>query len=158
MNCEKIRSQLMEAVLSGPEAVSGEVHQHLQSCEACSGELASFQRTMTLLDEWQAPEPSPYFSSRLRARVREAAATERFSWFGWARRPMVATAAAALIALGAGLLEVGHWNQERVTMAGNDGIVRTNVSVTPVGDLQYLDNNADLFTEFVALDGHSQTE
>lgn len=157
MNCGKIRSQLMEAVLSGPEAVRGDLREHLQSCPGCSEELTSLQRTMTLLDEWQAPEPSPYFSSRLRARVREEAASSRLVWFGWIRRPMVATAAAALIALGAGLLEVGHWNQ-RVTVAGNDGIVRTTVSETPVGDLQYLDNNADLFTEFVALDAHSQTE
>jgi anti-sigma factor RsiW len=158
MNCAKIRSQLMEAVLSGPGAVSGDLQQHLQRCEACSAELASFQRTMTLLDEWQSPEPSPYFSSRLGARVREEAAKGRVSWLGWVRRPMVATAAVALVALGAGLLEAGHWSQGRVTMAGNDGMVRSSVSETAVGDLQYLDNNADLFSEFVALDRHSQTE
>ena len=110
MNCEKIRPDLMEAVLSGPETVSAGLREHLQGCAACSAELASFQQTMALLDEWQAPEPSPYFSSRLRARVREEAAKKSFPWFGWIRRPMVATAAAALIALGAGLLESGHLN------------------------------------------------
>ncbi len=71
---------------------------------------------------------------------------------------MVATAAAALIALGAGLLEAGHWNQGRVTVAGKDGVIRTSVSETAVGDLQYLDGHADLFSEFDALDGQSQTE
>ena len=104
------------------------------------------------------PEPSPYFSSRLRARVRDAEAQGQFAWFGWIRRPIVATAAVALIALGAGLLETGHFNVGRVTVAGNDGVVRTSATATAVGDLQYLDGHADLFTEFDALDGQSQTE
>jgi len=158
MKCEKIRSQLMDAVLSGPEAITGELRQHLQSCQGCSAELASFQQTMTLLDEWQAPEPSPYFSSRLRARVREERTRGRLPWLAWARRPMVASAALALIALGVGLLQVGHWDLGHVTLAGNDGVIRTGASETAVGDLQYLDNNSDLFSEFVALDGQPQTE
>jgi anti-sigma factor RsiW len=158
MNCDKIRPDLMEAVLSGPERVSAGLREHLQGCASCSAELASFQQTMALLDEWQAPEPSPYFSSRLRARVREESAKKAFPWFGWIRRPMVATAAAALIALGAGLLESGHLNLGKVTVAGNDGVVRTSAPQTAVGDLQYLDGHADLFSEFDALDGQSQTE
>ena len=158
MNCEKVRSDLMEAVLGGPESVSAVLREHLQGCPACSADLASFQQTMSVLDEWQAPEPSPYFSSRLRARVREEASNAASPWFAWMRRPMVATAAVALIALGAGLLQIGHWQPGRVTVAGNDGLVRTSASDTAVTDLQYLDGNADLFSEFDALDGQSQTE
>src|SRR5579884_2224187 len=158
MNCEKLRAELMEAVLSGPEKMSAGLREHLHGCTACTEELASFGQTMALLDEWQAPEPSPYFSSRLRARVREEEAKPQFAWFGWIRRPMVATAAAALLALGAGLLESGHLNLGRVTMAGNDGVVRPTATTTAVGDLQYLDGHADLFSEFDALDGQSQTE
>lgn len=159
MKCEKIRSELMEAVLSGPEAITSELQEHLQGCQDCSRELATFQQTMSLMDEWQAPEPSPYFSSRLRARVREEAGTSRVGWMAWFRKPVLATAAAGLIALGAGLLESGHWTVgKHVTLAGNDGIVRTSTTDTAVGDLQYLDRNADLFTEFDALDGQSQTE
>lgn len=158
MNCEKLRSDLMEAVLSGPGKMSTGLREHLHSCTACSEELASFGQTMALLDEWQSPEPSPYFSSRLRARLRDEEVKSSFRWFGWIRRPMVATAAVALIALGAGLLETGHFNLGRVTIAGNDGVVRTSTSDTAVGDLQYLDGHADLFTEFDALDGQSQTE
>jgi anti-sigma factor RsiW len=158
MNCEKLRPELMEAVLSGPEKISISLREHLHGCTACSEELASFQQTMALLDEWQAPEPSPYFSSRLRARAREEATKRSFPFLGWVRRPMVATAAAALIALGAGLLETGHFNVGRVTVAGNDGVVRTSATTTAVTDLQYLDGHADLFSEFDALDGQSQTE
>lgn len=158
MNCEKLRPELMEAVLSGPETMSAGLREHLPGCAACSEELTSFEHTMALLDEWQAPEPSPYFSSRLRARVRDEAAKRSFPWLAWVRRPMVATAAVALIALGAGLLETGHFSLGRVTMAGNDGVVRPTATGTAVGDLQYLDGHADLFSEFDALDGQSQTE
>jgi anti-sigma factor RsiW len=159
MNCEKLRPELMEAVLGGPEKMNAGLREHLHGCPACWEELASFEQTMALLDEWQAPEPSPYFSSRLRARAREEAAkSSAFPWLAWVRRPMVATAAVALLALGAGLLETGHFNLGRVSVAGNDGVVRSTPTDTAVGDLQYLDGHADLFSEFDALDGQSQTE
>jgi len=158
MNCDKMRPELMEAVLSGPQGVSATLRQHLQDCTACAAELASFQQTMALLDEWQAPEPSPYFSSRLRARAREEAARAPSPWLGWIRRPIAASAAVALIALGVGLLEIGQVGSGKVTMAGSDGVVRTSTPDTAVTDLQYLDGHADLFSEFVALDGQQQTE
>jgi anti-sigma factor RsiW len=157
MICEKLRPELMEAVLSGPEALSPQAQEHLRSCMACANELASFGETMALLDEWQAPEPSPYFNSRLMARVREEAAAPVRGWLMWLRRPVLAMAAAALIALGAGLLEFGHFNQEHNTLA-NENVVHVNAPGTAVGDLQYLDKNADLFSEFDALDGQSSTE
>lgn len=158
MKCEKLREEFMEAVLSGPEAASPEVQEHLRNCAACAGELASFQQTMTLLDEWQVPEPSPYFSSRLRARLREESAVPGRSWLAWLRRPVVAAAAAVLIAVGAGLLEMGHVSHDPNTLATNDGVIRTGAPGSAVGDLQYLDKNADLFSEFDALDGQSSTE
>ena len=100
MMCEKLREELMEVVLSGPEAASPEAREHLRSCTACANELASFAETMALLDEWQAPEPSPYFNSRLMARVREEAAAPARSLFAWLRRPVLAVAAAVLFATG----------------------------------------------------------
>jgi len=156
MKCENIREEMMETLLSGPEAASPEVQEHLRSCAACAQELASFRQTMALLDEWQAPEPSPYFSSRLRVRVREEAAAQPAGWLAWLRRPVVAAAAMVLIAVGVSLLEVGNF-QDRSTIA-NDGGVRINNPGTAVSDLQYLDKNAELFSEFDALDGQSSTE
>ena len=125
MKCENIREEMMETLLSGPEAASPEVQEHLRSCAACAQELASFRQTMALLDEWQAPEPSPYFSSRLRARVREEAAAQPAGWLAWLRRPVVAAAATVLIAIGVSMLEVGNF-QDRNTIATNDGGVRVN--------------------------------
>ena len=157
MKCENIREEMMETLLSGPEAASPEVQEHLRSCAACAQELASFRQTMALLDEWQTPEPSPYFSSRLRARVREEAAVEPAGWLAWLRRPVVAAAATVLIAIGVSLLEVGNF-QSRNTIASNDGGARMSNPGTAVSDLQYLDKNAELFSEFDALDGQSSTE
>lgn len=160
MQCEKIRAEFMEAVLSGPQAVSPQLQEHLRSCAACARELDSFQKTMSLMDEWQAPEPAPYFSSRLQARLREESASQSVGWLAWLRRPMVTIAAAVLFALGIGLLEVANTHRDPNTLATNDqpGVVRVNAPGTAVGDLQYLDKNAELFSDFDALDGQSSTE
>ena len=42
---------------------------------------------MALLDEWQAPEPSPYFDVRLQARLREEKAAKPSGWLQWVRTP-----------------------------------------------------------------------
>ncbi len=161
MMCENLRGDLMEAVLSGPQAASPQLQEHLRSCVACARELASFQQTMSVLDEWQAPEPSPYFTTRLHAQMREAAAMQPTGWLAWLRRPVAMAAAVVLVAAGAGMLEMGRVNHDRNTLATNDqpGVVRiNNTPGTAVSDLQYLDKNADLFSEFDALDGQSSTE
>ena len=153
MKCGNIREQLMESVLSGPELATAAVQEHLASCSACAQEVASLRQTMSLLDEWQAPEPSPYFSARVRAHVREERAHQSPGWLAWLRRPAVMTAAAALLAVGGGMLEGAHWKSDhQQRLAGN-----TTTAVSAVSDLQYLDNNADLFSDFDALDDN-QTE
>ena len=86
--------------------------------------------------------------------MRDEQTTQTVGWPAWLRRPAVVTAAAALMAAGVGLLEGTHWKSDhRQTMAG----ATTGVTVSAVGDLQYLDSNADLFSDFDALDD-SQTE
>jgi|SRR5579863_183688 len=157
MKCEKLRQEFIEAVLEGPESVSAEVQEHLSSCNDCAGELASLRQTMSVLDEWQTPEPSPYFATRLRARLREeTAAPARPSWLTWLRRPVLAVVAAIIIAVGVGLLELRPFSHDSNTMATNDtGVVRVSAPGSAVGDLQYLDKNADLFSDFDALDGQS---
>jgi anti-sigma factor RsiW len=158
MKCGKIREELMSAVLSGPELATPAVQEHLASCETCALEVASLRQTMELLDEWQTVEPSPYFSARLRARMREDHARQNVGWLAWLRRPAVLTAAAALLAVGVGMVEGAHWRPQR----GPDSAKIIDPTVVPaasaaVSDLQYLDNHADLFADFDALDD-DQTE
>lgn len=154
MKCGNIREELMEAVLSGPELATPAVQEHLATCSVCTQEVASLRQAISLLDEWQVPEPSPYFSARLRARMREEHASQNAGWLSWLRRPAVVTAAAALMAVGVGVLEGAHWKVSRQqTLAGNTA----GATLSAVSDLQYLDNNADLFADFDALDDN-QTE
>lgn len=148
----------MEAVLSGMQSVSPETQEHLRTCGACAGELASLQQTMGLLDEWQAPEPNPYFMTRLQARVREESLAPRRAWLSWFHRPALAATAAVLIAVGVGLLELKPFSNDSNTLATNQGAVAKGATAGPVTDLQYLDKNAELFADFDALDGQSSTE
>ena len=86
--------------------------------------------------------------------MRDERSAQPTGWLAWLRRPAVVTAAAALMAIGVGLLEGAHWKAGHPqTVAG----ATTGITVSAVGDLQYLDSNADLFSDFDALDD-SQTE
>ncbi|MGD0179822.1 MAG: hypothetical protein ABSC15_08410, partial [Terriglobales bacterium] len=70
MKCNEVR-ELMPELAAGLDAATPEVNEHLETCTGCAGQLKEFRQTMALLDEWQVPEPSPYFDVRLRARLRE---------------------------------------------------------------------------------------
>ena len=76
MKCNETR-ELMPDLAAGLTAVTPEMKAHLDACAECAGKLEAFRQTMSLLDEWQAPEPSPYFDVRLRARLREIDSGER---------------------------------------------------------------------------------
>jgi anti-sigma factor RsiW len=157
MKCGKMREELMGAVLSGPELANPAVQEHLATCETCALEVASLRQTMELLDEWQAPEPSPYFSARLRARMREEHSQQTVGWLSWLRRPAVLTAAAALLAVGVGMLEGAHVKASRDAEEARKIQHEVTTTSAAVSDLQYLDNHADLFSDFDALDD-DQTE
>ena len=58
------------------------------------------RKTMAVLDEWEAPEPSPYFLTRLRAHVKEEREKAPALMFGWLRRPILAAALATVLAAG----------------------------------------------------------
>ena len=82
MKCEEIQEMMLD-VASGAEATPV-MNEHLQGCPACAGKMAGMRETMALLDEWQAPEPSPYFDTRLTARMREERAKPtRAGWLSW---------------------------------------------------------------------------
>jgi hypothetical protein len=109
------------------------------------------QATMALLDEWQAPDPSPYFDTRLQARLREEMAKPAAGWLQWFRRPVLAAALTVLLGVGVGLFFT------RSTGIINHGPDATANAEPPavgsaVSDLQTLDKNHDLYADFDLLD------
>lgn len=148
MNCNDVSERLLD-VVTAEQTVSVELQSHVSACEPCARKLREMRETMSLLDEWQVPEPSPYFDVRLQARLREERGKVRISWLHWLRKPIVGVAATVLLALGIGLYSVGGGNTS--SPATNGQPVATSRG-TAVGDLQYLEKHSDLLQNFEALD------
>jgi hypothetical protein len=147
MKCEEIH-EMMPDLASGLMGIGPEVGGHLAGCGACAGKLEEFRQTMALLDEWQVPEPSPYFDVRLQARLREEMAKPQVGWLGWFRRPVLAAALTVLMAVGVGLF---------VTKSSDNtvAVVEPQTASEPgtaVSDLQALEKNHDLYSDFDLLD------
>ena len=145
MNCNVIREQLVD--VAGGATPQAEVQNHLESCATCAQALNEMRQTMALLDEWQAPEPSPYFDVRLQARLREEKQKSAATWLNWLRKPALGVLAVLLIAAGVGLFEYDQPSQN----SGAKGLVVITRG-TPVGDVEFLDKNSDLLQNFDALD------
>ena len=153
MKCEDIR-EMMPDVASGLMEITPEIGGHLAGCGACAGKLEEFRQTMGLLDEWQAPEPSPYFDVRLQARLREEIAKPQAGWLGWFRRPVLAAALTVLMAIGVGLFLTQNgsiYNPENKEIAQIESQTQSGPG-TAVSDLQALEKNHDLYADFDLLD------
>jgi hypothetical protein len=147
MKCNEIR-ELMPDLAAGLNTVTPEMKAHLDSCAECAGKLEAFRQTMSLLDGWKAPEPSPYFDVRLHARLREEA-QKASGLLQWLRRPALAISFAVLIVASVTLV--------RFTNSGSSRGPQQVASVpaepgTAVGDLQALDKNHELYSDFDVLD------
>jgi hypothetical protein len=150
IDCTTVHAQLEDLFLE-PEVVSAEVRSHVAACSACSEELGALHDTLHLLDAWQAPEPNPYFLTRMEARLREARAAEPTGWLarfralisgGTHTRPLAAMTLTVLLLVGGGAyLDLADWNHS----AAED----KNTAV--VGDLENLDSNAQLLDRLESL-------
>jgi hypothetical protein len=156
MKCEKLQVHLPDMILD-PTRVPAEAMQHVKECSRCAGELKELHATMQLLDTWKAPEPSPYFDTRLSVRLREARESEAPGWLERLRlhlmfgsnlhlRPSVAAAFALLIIVSGGSYM---------------GVVSLNHTVAPphqqavsatVNDLELLDSNAQTLEQLASFD------
>lgn len=133
MNCNDVRENLIELLTDGP--ADPQVTAHVRECSACTEELGSMRKTMALLDEWEAPEPSPYFLTRLRAHVKEERQKAPVTMFGWLRRPILAASLATVLAAGGVVY--------RLTL-GAPPPQEANNAVT---DIESLDKNHDLILD-----------
>jgi len=160
-NCDEIR-ELMPDLAAGLSTVTPAMKAHLDSCAECAGKLEAFRQTMALLDEWQAPEPSPYFDVRLNARLREEVEAESAKpaggWLRWLRTPALAVSFALLMVASVTLFRMnGHNGNGSADTATTAPVVAAAIQTsaepgTAVGDLQALDRNQSLFSDFDVLD------
>lgn len=148
MDCKSFDTELVDLVLTPDSTPSVAAVAHMKACPPCADEYVSFQQTFSLLDTWQAPEPTPYFNQKLAVLLREEQAEPRMGWFerlvtrmrfntGRNFRPaMVGALSLALVVGGGSVLLVApfHGNQQ------------TQASAT-VNDLQILDKNEQAFQE-----------
>jgi predicted anti-sigma-YlaC factor YlaD len=149
MKCEEIKDLMLDAAAGAGEA-SPALNEHLLDCHACADKFADMRKTMALLDEWHAPEPSPYFDTRLMARMREEQARpQRSAWLSWFRAPALAGALALVLMVAGGVRWFNGGNRANVDGPPQPVVVQTG---TAVGDLQTLDKNADLYANFDLLD------
>jgi anti-sigma factor RsiW len=161
MKCEQIRESFIEAAGSKLPAESAA---HVQTCAGCAASWAEHQKLMTLLDEWKAPQASPFFDTRLMARVREAkdAEAQRPAVLAWLQRPLfgmpmwrpvAASTLAIAMAVGIGVVR----NDSQVPARDQAQVI---VKGTAVSDLQTLDkheaeiSNLDLLDDLNAADSN----
>jgi hypothetical protein len=150
--CPEMETKLAELLLD-PDSASAKVKTHVAECDSCRAELEELRATMGLLDGWVAPEPSPYFLTRLDARMREERQAPPASWLERLRarltygppmhaRPLAAMALTLMLLLGGGTyLGVTNWEQPPAPQ-GDAAVVH---------DLQTLENNAQLLDQLESI-------
>ena len=151
-DCTGMDTKLADMLLN-PDAAPAKVATHVAECDFCRGELEELRATLNLLDRWEAPEPSPYFMTRLNARLDEERAAAPASWLERLRarfaygpsmhiRPLAAMALTVVMLLGGGAyLGISNWTQPAAPQ-GQAAVVH---------DLQLLDNNAQLLDQLESI-------
>ena len=160
--CKAAASVLPDLLLSR-EAASAFAKSHLEACPDCRRELSELESTMTLLSELEAPEPSPYWTVRMNARLREEQARPPGGWQGFKERMRTRIwlsnhslkPAAGVATLGL-LLAVGGgaWLDTSSTHTVTPATQASNT----VRDLQSLNENAQVFQQLSALDAPDGTQ
>lgn len=147
MKCDEIRDRMSD-VAAGFSPATAEESNHLASCTACAEQLKAMRETMALLDQWQVPEPSPYFDVRLQARLREEMANPQAGWVRWFRQPILAAALTVAMGVGVGLFFAQGNYRHNTT----DASIAEPGPGSAVSDLQALDKNHDMYADFDMLD------
>jgi len=157
-NCTGMDAELANLLLD-PAAAPAEVQTHLAGCDRCRGELDELRAAMVLLDTWEGPEPSPYFLTRLKARLREEREAEPAGWLAGLRerfaygpsshvRPLAAMALTVVMLVGGGAyLGITDWEQPPVA-PGQAAVVH---------DLQTMENNAQLLDQLEAISSNNES-
>lgn len=151
MKCKATRGELADLLLD-PNAASATAREHLSACAECRQEVEELRATMLALDTWEAPEPSPYFDTRLAARLREEREHPPAGFWERMRdrmlfgsnlhfRPVAASALGLLLMAGGGTAYVLQHQSAAVPQES-----------ATVKDLQLMDGNAQVYQQLNSLD------
>jgi hypothetical protein len=154
-SCGRTEEYVAELFLkphSAADASLAVARAHVESCPACLDELAGLRSTMAVMDEWSAPDPTPYFDTRLMARLRSEQAAAPAGWFERVKarilfssnmhlRPIAAGVLALMLVAGGGTFAGINMHQKAVPAES-----------ATVHDLQDLDGNAQVFQQLDSLD------
>jgi hypothetical protein len=173
MNCNDVNAKMADLLFdteTGLDQINAKVNNakkassqdglqaHLAECGACREQLEELRATMSLLDVWEAPEPNPYFLTRLNARLDEERETAPAGWpRSWyeklrarlvygsrhSLRPVAAMALTVVVLLGGGAyLGINELDQPSAPAPQAAAVVH---------DLQTMDSNAQLLDQLEAL-------
>ncbi len=167
MTCNEMNSKMPDVLFETEQLNAtvtddlsfSEAQAHLAECSDCRQQLTELRETMALLDTWEAPEPNPYFLTRLNARLDEEREAAPASWLEKVRarlvygsqwslrsmRPVAAMAMTLVLLVSGGVYfnsnDAGH--QPTPENQPNQAAV--------VHDLQTLDTNAQLLDQLETL-------
>jgi hypothetical protein len=131
MNClerEKLFS-FAHQMLEPTEAE--EVHWHLTQCARCGQAVEEYRKLDSVLDDWVAPEPSPWFDVRVRARV-EASEKEGSWLMGFGRLRVLAMSVLSVILIVAGFITFReHRTQEASTPVASQSVPQEGQTARP---------------------------
>lgn len=141
MSCKAAQETMLD--LLADKTVPAAMSLHLAGCEPCRVELSELRATFAAMDDWAAPEPSPYFDSKLQVKLREAQAAGPEGFFerlrsywtystGRHMRSAMAGALCMVVLLGGGTYAGIYEHQQMVASAPS----------ATVNDLKVLDKNA----------------
>lgn len=162
MNCNDVNAMLADLLLAPNEMnaeVRGQLDGHVAECAECRTQLEELRATMALLDTWEAPEPNPYFLTRLNARLDEERAAAPAGWYerlrarltygsGMTLRPVAAMVMTVVVLLGGGAyLGLSDLGTPKVAP----------VQTAVVQDLQTLDSNAQLLDQLETISDQNDT-
>jgi len=150
--CAGMDTKLADLLLD-PDSVPAKVTDHVAECASCQRDLEELRATMAMLETWTAPEPGPYFLTRLNARMREEREAPPQGWLQRLRarlaygppmhaRPLAAMALSVMLLLGGGAyLGVINLEQPQAPL----------VNAAVVNDLKTLDNEAQVLDQLESI-------
>lgn len=150
MNCKTVNEALADMLLAPEElsaAVRAELDEHAEGCAGCREQLESLRSTMLLMNAWEAPEPNPYFLTRLNARLDEERAAKPAGWLERLKVRLVYGSRVTMRPVAAMALTVV------VLVGGGTYLGLSDLEAPPpppaavVHDLQTMDSNAQLLDQ-----------